>query len=199
MTQRKRRRNSPDEVLRFIEHRALRGVSGTEIHKALVADPELGALAPELRTVQEIAREHRPRSPGEAWRLSDAAPGEIRPVLETLSAMVQETEGRVSTISIGHAEHVVRLAEASPSLPPWLRWVLAVAYDRLAEHGESTELLDLLVAFEPWRDDQAWLAYRNAVRAGTVRKPTVADTILGTGFERHLIGEAGGQRDIQVD
>lgn len=116
-------------------------------------------------------------------------------MLETLSAMVQETDGRVSAISVGRAEYVVRLAEASPSLPPWFRWVLANRYQACEESGESTQWMDLLVAFEPWKDDDAWFAYRDAVRSGAVEKPVAADLVLGSDFEnRHHMDEVEARR-----
>lgn len=168
---RNRARNIPIETDEAIRALLGKGRTASGIHKFLERHQEelgLPGPLPDVRTIQRRVKELAPADPSEPWDLLTDETGDPRLILDTLEAVIRETEGRVGTISREVAEALMRLSRAAPDLEPRQRWVLANRYVERRERDETTEDLDALLAFTPWRSDEHDDKYIQALTSGWI-------------------------------
>jgi hypothetical protein len=153
------------EVKMAAFHMHVAGQKPPAILTALDLDPKFQNMKkPSLRTVQSwtASAEWSPEVDTQRWGLADAKGDEAPIVLETLAGVIEETAGKVSSLSRVEACWIVRVARAAPDLSPWQRYVFARSYIGQMAAKESTANLDLTLAFAPWRDTADRLARAGA-------------------------------------
>src|SRR6266571_2388636 len=169
ITTQRARRNIDLDVQANIELLTAEGWSATQIHRKLEQAGTYGGRLPTLRTVQRIVSERTPRDKSGPWTMQDAGP-DARTVLDVLAAAIEQTEGRVTTVSRDEAAWVVRLSQVTSGLWPYELWQLARLYVGRVSRGESASDLEAFLAYAPWRDGEAgWQRYDGAVDAGWLR------------------------------
>jgi head-tail adaptor len=132
-TKRRRVRNVRPDVLRAIHDDLLTGASAKQVHAALKERYERGELSagaeiPSERTIVNIARDIQ-RDDSPAWRIENAQPAEVWPVLDTFLEVYQRSAGRVTSLTETEARLVANVRAANPKLGPWqafswARWYL---------------------------------------------------------------------------
>lgn len=132
-TKRRRVRNVHPQVLRAIHDDLLTGASARQVRTSLHERYERGELPPDAeipseRTIGNIARDIR-RDDSPAWRIEDADPAEVWPVLDTLLEVMVRSERRVTALTQIEARLVTNVRAADPRLDPWqayswVRWYL---------------------------------------------------------------------------
>lgn len=165
----RKRRHVPLEVERAIGNLALRGFTPIQIYRHLEEKEEFKGKLPSLRTVQTIVKQNLPRDPSEPWSLADSKRGDVPSVLETLAAVIEQTEGRITSLSVAQAEWIARIDSAAPDIDPWDRFLVTVMYQKLAETDGSTKDLDAFLAFAPWRGNEALIRYNKAFQSGYIQ------------------------------
>ena len=135
-------------VAAAIDDLAGRGLRPPEIHRRLATSEkvkQIGVRVPDLRTVQRRVRAVMPSPP---WRLEQATPGEIAPVLGVLREMLAagRTRGGGTLITQREAALVVRVHAATGGrLGEWLTWRIARLYAARGD-GDCSDL-DAFLAF----------------------------------------------------
>lgn len=116
---------------------------------------------PHERTVRNIVRELAPPDPSEPWQPSpDDDPEGAALVLETLSA-VALSRGKWPQVTKEHALWIAWLRKGWPDMEPMLAFSLAEDYRARHANQRTTEDLDALLAYTPWRSEEhfyRWLA-----------------------------------------
>jgi len=185
------RRRLPPQLQQAIRQLALTGLTPTEILRHLEArkgDLEKWACAvPSLRSVERVVAAMAAEDPSVPWRLADAdalEPEDRRVVLGALAELVQRSEGRRTTLTNAEATWVARLYAVAPELPPWD--LLRLAHEYLGRGKEPTDDLDVLLAFRPWRGQEAAERYAKIIEAGWLfmaqpapRFQSVDDELIG--------------------
>ena len=120
-----------------------------KIHADLVK--QFGDRAPNVRTVQRIAKAALAVDSSEPWTLATADSHTARVVLDALKVIIQDSNGAVRSISSDLAKWVGRVANAAPGLEPRLVLQTARDYQRRSARGESLERLDWYLAGGPPR------------------------------------------------
>lgn len=180
-TQRAGSRTDP-EVVAAIERLAVKGYGATQIYRELEAmQSDEGALSGrtlvDVRTIRRMLKERpaeqippsiSPRSnDSEWWSPAHDHTGDPAMVLEVLEVSIRNSSGSIYQMSRENASRVVNLRRAAPDLDLFAVWVLAVAYERRVDEGESTQDLDCLLAVAPWRRENGWAVYERL----TARSP----------------------------
>jgi hypothetical protein len=182
------------EYFAEIQRLAIEDWSPSQIHKCLekyqreagIKDPP-----PDVRTVQRIVRQVRASDPSGPWSPANGELSDVRAVLDVLAAVIEHTEGRTISLTNGEALWVERLNRAAPGLPPLEAWRLARLYLARAARNDSTEDLDVLLAFAPWRRaEEGWARYH---RVTTVvgRVPRAPSFLVDSLENKHLRPDYG--------
>src|SRR4051812_43331855 len=124
LVRRRRRRQAP-EVEALIEELAAKGYGGTEIHRSIRDDhPELPL--PDVRTVQNRVREIAARDSGDG-RGVGGTPDEAAAVFAVLPAMIDQSSGRITSVTAREAATLATLRPMVEVLEPWTRYLFARA------------------------------------------------------------------------
>ena len=108
-----------------------------------------GRKVPSQKVIQRVVKEERPQDPTGPWRLAEADdPADAALVLPVL--VVTASGWPLTTAEAGW---VVRIRKAAPSVPLNAVFMLVRTYMSWEQRGRPTELLDLVLACAPWRDD----------------------------------------------
>jgi hypothetical protein len=117
----------------------------------------VSAKLPDERTIRRRIAERRPPNPQDPWTLAEADGDEGALILPVLAALMERTEGRVAGFTREQAQWVVKVRRAAPDLEPLHAWEVAFAYQGAVQQGREADRasLDALLAFAPWRSDEA--------------------------------------------
>lgn len=151
---------------------------------------------PSARTVQDMVREVRSRPGGGpipksgAWQIWDAEPEDAPVVLGVLADLMRSSGGKATEISQEDAKWIIRLSRAGVGdLPPSVLHGLAIQY----QLREDTRALDALIAFTPWRSEDAFERYRRAVEPiGSIPRSV---SMGGIGNWKQLLRRLGFSED----
>ena len=151
-----RRRRIGQATLSEIQQKARCGWSGPDILKHLEGPYQKGDVesVPALRTIQEIMREYEIPDPSGPWSVADAAAEHIPLILAVLETLVAATRGQRRYVTRREAELVIKISKALPDIRKWELLGWAHGYMWCEEKQMSSEVLDLALAIEPWRDDE---------------------------------------------
>lgn len=151
-----------------------------QIHKQITEDfPNRGMDIPALRTVQERVKRLRVRDTSGRWVFAEADPGEAGPVLESIAAVIEQTDGRIRQVTRAEAAWITRLANARPTLPAYERWFLARFYLTRTANNDPVGDLDSYLAFAPWESPEARERYVTAIEEGWIQSgPAALHTAL---------------------
>jgi len=138
--------------------------------KASKIDRVLGGTSfadrmPDLRTIQRYVERAGQRSgPDEPWQRTEMAGNDALLVLDVLIVLMQHTR-LPHGITRAQAQWLLWVRQAAPDLTPVDAWLLALLY-LARERSSAPEYADLdaVLAFAPWRSEQARSAYFLAVR-----------------------------------
>lgn len=146
----KPRRRVDGELKEGIEVYAFRGWKAPAIHAELLK--QFGEeRTPNLRTIQRWVNRVTPQDPTGPWRLADADdPADAALILPFIAIVrVEGVEHR--PLTKGEAEWVLRIRKSAPDVPLYAVLHLVWTYQRWTEMDRPTELLDVVLAAQPWR------------------------------------------------
>lgn len=169
-TPRLKKRRIKGHVQEKIEVLALRRRSAKQIYDQLSEDEDIDPDdLPTLRTVERIVNDVRPRDTSAPWSLADSDADNVPAVLETLAAVIEFTEGRVTHLTRAQATWIARIRRAAPDLALWRVYLVAMMYQKEEEKNADASGLDAYLAFAPWRSREDALRYQKAFQAGYIR------------------------------
>ena len=169
------RRRMDSRAIEVIKAQMQRGVdNAAEIRRAIqrLAEQEADLDVPHQRTVERAVRDLRRAPLSTPWTVADAQqidrPEDLESVAEAVRSVITESEGRRFQVSVAEAEWIASLARMVPELHPWTRSILAGELAQRAIEEASTDDIDVLLTFVPWRSqahreryfgalDQGWL------------------------------------------
>lgn len=170
------------DIVAFIEFLAVKNRKAAEIIQALRQNPKYAERPdfPSERKVQRIVREFRPRDPSGPWRFndSDTERSSTRFLLSVAAAVVEHTDARIRGITNAEAAWLEDIYAAAPEIHPWIAFEMAREYMRREAQGKTTEDLDDLLAFAPWRATEetavegSWRRYAKALDSGVPSAPS---------------------------
>lgn len=141
-----------------------------QIHNRITEDfADCGTDMPALRTVQDRVKRLRVPDTSGRWVFAEADPGEAGPVLESVAAVIEQTDGRIRQVTRAEATWIGRLAVARPTLPPFERWFLARFYLTRTANNDPVGDLDSYLAFAPWESPEAQERYATAIEEGWIQ------------------------------
>ena len=153
------------ELRAAIEMLAAFGWRAPQIERVLGGVPGFRDQMPDTRTIQRYARRARRSSgPDEPWERMEMAGHEAALVFGTMAAVMQRT-GHFPTLTRAQARWLLWVREAVPDLDPVEAWELGLLYfarERSKTHDYAD--LDALLAFAPWRSEEARSEYHAAVK-----------------------------------
>jgi len=156
---------TPRIVRDRITYLARDGWDAPQIEKLLRVEFAGKDVVPAQKTIRDYVRRARLPKEEKVWTLAEARDGtEARLVLETIAA-INSYGDRLIRPSVKEAYWIALLGKASPSLPPFERWRLAITYTLRLEHQEDTADLDLYLAFHPWTGGKKFDGYRRGIEA----------------------------------
>jgi hypothetical protein len=174
MARRKGVRDMDGDVQAEIQNLALAGWGATQIGKHLDAQEQFLGRVPPLRTIQRMVADVQTRDSSGAWRVPEADPTEVRLLLDTLAAVIERSQGRITGLTKAEAGLVVRIHQAAPELELINVWLLARVYRGREARDEPTADLDAMLAFAPWKGDQEGWRYSQARMQDWIPQPPVA-------------------------
>lgn len=129
--------------------------------------------------------------PGDPWRLSEATAAEAARVLPVLAEAAARTQGRRLQLSAAEAGKVSMILQAAQDLAPGWALRLATKYLLRQSDGLPTASLDLLLAFAPWRSDEAFQRFIGVVG----RLPGAVPKVPGPPWEGAILDAARMQSE----
>lgn len=173
---RKKRRRIHVVALDLIREGIDLGITPAQIHQSIVEAKLDEKDVPVLRTVERIVSEEA-RDREAAWSLVDSRSArETRIILRVVKAVITWTEGRITSLTLREADHVLQVATSAPDLDEITVWRLAREYIRREDQGTTTLALDAYLSFTPWREE-VWRShvkmwpYVRAVKSRAVPPP----------------------------
>lgn len=172
--QRRRKRETADDIHQKIIELGNLQWTPTQIHRYLMSRPEFEGRVQSLKTVQRILKEDVvPRAEGNSWSFAETVvdvddPANARLVMDQLAFVWEESKGRISSVTRGEAEWIIRLKTAYPEMPPNAVWAFTregKAIDYAKEIGRDPDDLaldpfyELFIAMQAWRDRENRLRY----------------------------------------
>lgn len=170
-----RRRYLDLDVLEKIEVLALQKATPSQIYRHMEKDNRYQGRVPTIRTIQRIVSSKKVTDPSGPWTIEDFAGEDSGLILEVLENQILITEGRVRNFSKAEANLILKIRKIAPGLHVFRVYLLAQYYRIRKENGESTEPLDAYLAFKPWRSEEAWEKYDEAVKKGYVAETIFRD------------------------
>jgi hypothetical protein len=159
----KRGRYQPADILEAIAGYA-RLKSPTRIKEMLGADPQFqGRKLPATKTIGRILKD-LPEEEGKELRLASRSAADASLLLPVLRALIENTDGAVTTLTEKESARVLWLRRIAPGLDPWSAYRLARFYMARDAQKEKTEDLDIFLAFEPWRSPEEYRLFEKWVR-----------------------------------
>jgi hypothetical protein len=174
MATHKKRRRIPGAVSDLIEQLLVeRAWTPGQVHEELARLHDNGQITylPDLRTVQRYAKELTPDDPSSPWTLTSETAAEAPFVLSALAERIERTQGRRRTVTQREAEMIAAVTRAAPDLDARRAFYIGSRYAVLRREGASTEMLDLYLAFAPWRSPEASERYVRAWKSGWIEEP----------------------------
>jgi hypothetical protein len=175
----KRQRNMDPDLEKWIKRKARRGEEPIAIFREMERSDEWKHIEnlPILRTVQNVVKDQKIQDKTAPWSVTDEefSPEDARLILDVLAdVIVYFGERRVFTKA--EAAWVLRIRKLAQGLPFDEVWELALLYMLRDSKGESTEGLDAMLAFMPWKSksrcenynhayDQEWVKEEPEVRS----------------------------------
>jgi hypothetical protein len=174
-TQRIGRRGSktPPQQIRDIQRWQREGYSAQEITRLL--DEKYPNNAAQIRTVQKTVRDIKEnRIP---WNRLATNSVDTTLVFKVLAEVIKKTQGRKLTFTQDEVEWVDWVSKATPGLPQYSAWSLAVAYLHEERRDQpNMARLDAYIAFKSWESPEAEREYFDAVPEGERYIPNVEGT-----------------------
>jgi hypothetical protein len=165
------------EVRQAIEAAAmdyrLRGEAPNAAEIARKLEAKYRDQLPTERTIRAIANESNADS-GDAWEATNSTV-DARLVLPALAAIVDESAGARTRLSIQEAELIAAIAEAAPLVNPLDAYRAARDYIEAQERGDERAVagLDLWLAMRPWTDEASSRRFTDALTLGDLPMPRV--------------------------
>ncbi len=147
-----------DGLREAVEARLRFGLTYAEIARELEDEEKAGRLAhaPAERTIRSwvaTGKVRRPAGPREPWSVASGRADEVAFVVPVLRDLVR-IRPDAPWPSIREAEIITRIRRVA-DVPGVIALTLAGLYVERERRHESTEELDLYLAFAPWRDEEA--------------------------------------------
>ena len=139
---------------------------------------------PAPRTVQKYVRELKSIDTSGPWKpfQSEEDAETTRYLLDVLAQLANRT--RRSHLTMGTVDVLKVIHKAAPDLPKFAAYRLAGTYQL---RGGSTEDLDLLLAFAPWRSSWGRKRFKAVLKdLGWLRDVTQGDVEIPPGWSVHL-------------
>ena len=158
------------EVHRLVREEGIR--NAVEIHAYLQRKfPNLAV--PTDRTIRNLVKEIAPPDPSAPWVPGDD-PEEDALILETVAEWVRRSrKAEWPQISQDRARWIAWVRRGWPDLDPVIAFVVAEDYRaRRANEGDTADL-DAFLAFTPWRGQDFYAQWAQAVDQGRVPRPPV--------------------------
>jgi len=137
-----------------------------------------GSLIPHERTIRRRIGATSPSSgPSDLYRpMKDEDAALVLPVL---AAVIIETEGRRTNLTVDEAERIAGIRRAANDLALFEVFRLARLYLLHERLEKGTQDIDAYLAFAPWRDDEHQKTYLKAIAKGWVSEPPQWFMFLG--------------------
>ena len=172
MATRKRARYVDGDVEDEIVTLASDAYAPKQIEGLLRNDPAFDARVPHLRTIQRIVKDAREPDTSAEWQLEMAPDAAPAVVIDVLTELVIQTDGRVSSLTVAEAKWVTALRNLAPDIPALETFRLARLYmSRRRANRPTSNDLDAFLAFAPWRNAEQALAHQSSVDAGKIGSP----------------------------
>lgn len=139
--------HNPVEIQRVLESAVRPGTEAKQYYPQ-VFNLMRGQKSPHLRTIR---RYYQPRliPPSSRWRLADADPEYANLVLDALAMVMQDSQGQTQSVTVDHANWIIRVRRACPSMIGWAAWWIARTYMVREARGEDAADLDAQLGFWP--------------------------------------------------
>ena len=163
-------------VVRKIIELTANGHIPAVIYRILIADPELNGFKFKKRTVERIARDHRPPSakPGvepEYWNLLEEDGDDARHILEARYGRMLRYQQGFPRPERWETELVAKILRAVPDLPRDIAWFVALWYGMAQRGSGDTTFFDDYLACAPWRSESHYANYLGMVNRRWVQSP----------------------------
>jgi hypothetical protein len=135
--------------------------NAAEVHRTL--EREFGPGAVSVRWIQALVDLVWTEDPSEPWTIGDAGSDDPTFILPTLGWLLSHTVWRPH-LRRGEARWVARVQRVAPDLHPEAVFFLARMYLARQEREEPTTDIDAYLALGPWRSEEAFTTYLDAVR-----------------------------------
>lgn len=173
--QRRQRRRISGEIedrIAVLAQREPRWSAG-QIYEQLLLEYDENKLKsppPSKRTVERIVKEWRGVDLTGPWNLYTAAPEDVPLVLPVLAAVINWTQGAITSLTNGEARIIANIRSVAPDFGLVDSFLWARLYRRRIENNEPTDDFDAYLSYAPWRDENRRALYRKAVEQGWVRE-----------------------------
>ena len=154
------------------------GKGPAEIYRSLQTDHFYKDFKFSKSTVERIVR-NAPKPPTELrepsyWTLANSNGEDAKNILEAHKALIFSFGGKIGRPTIEQAEWVAKLLRTAPDFPMEIVWTFAGVYRLHVESDANTLPLDEYLAFAPWRSEEHYKLYTDAVRLGWLERPRPA-------------------------
>jgi len=172
--QRRQRRRISGEIedrIAVLAQREPRWSAG-QIYEQLLLEYDENKLKtppPSKRTVERIVKEWRGVDLTGPWNLYTAAPEDVPLVLPVLAAVINWTQGAITSLTNGEARIIANIRSVAPDFGLVDSFLWARLYRRRIENNEPTDDFDAYLSYAPWRNAERHGAYQRAVMLGWVR------------------------------
>ena len=169
------RRTDPDIRARIINLARL-DWTPSRIEEKLSLDPEFATRVPSKRTIEFIAgpiRRQKRGDTGDTWNFASSEGDEARLLLPILRWAIEESHGKVLSLTTLQAQWIYRIVSAVPDIPAETAFRRGVFMALVELNGgplaEAEQALQHFLAFRPWDDMGA--AYVDARWHGLISDP----------------------------
>lgn len=172
-----RGRQTPVEIRREV-HRLVReeGITNAaEICRYLERKFEgTNVPVPSERSIRNLVRELVPPDPSGPWVPGEGDPEEDALVLETAAEWVRRTrKRRWPKLTQERARWIAWVRRGWPDLDPVIAFVVAEDYRARRANEMDTTDLDAFLAFTPWRGEQFYRQWAEAIEQERIPQPPV--------------------------
>ena len=152
---------------------AIDGVIPAEIYRQLRAHPLLKQFQYSIKTVERIAKVHKPPTPKaggerEYWNLLEGDSEDAAHVLEAHHERIFRYRRSMSRPEKWETQIVARLLKIAPEFPKDTVWFFARVYGVLVKLGVTTAPFDDYLGFFPWRSEIQYDIYLQAIQRGWI-------------------------------
>lgn len=178
MTSLSKRRYLDRTIQDEIEFRAMEGWTPIQIYEKLEMkhkNEKLEGTLPSLRTVQRVVKDVTVEDRSGTWNLSDCKGEDAKLILEVISELVIQTDGKVCSLTKAEAEWIVKIRKAVPDMKLYSTWAMARLYLIQESSGlKEFQALDNYLSFTPWRSKYHNYFYSKAISEGWIKECSMA-------------------------